>query len=117
AETAAAIPRRIALEDVTLKPISFRCLMISTDALAGALRKRLSAAPTERIGVLLPNVNALPVALLSLWSVKKIPALLNFSTGIPTMLQCIRLAGLKEIVTSRAFLEKARLDLAPVVAA
>jgi hypothetical protein len=37
------------------------------------------------------------------------PAMLNYSTGIPVMLQCAQLAGLKQIVTSRAFLEKAKL--------
>jgi acyl-[acyl-carrier-protein]-phospholipid O-acyltransferase/long-chain-fatty-acid--[acyl-carrier-protein] ligase len=46
-----------------------------------------------------------------------VPALLNFSTGIPVMLVCAQLAGLKHIITSRQFLAKARLDLAPLEAA
>jgi acyl-[acyl-carrier-protein]-phospholipid O-acyltransferase / long-chain-fatty-acid--[acyl-carrier-protein] ligase len=116
AETAAAIPNRIALEDVTLKPLSFRRLMISADVLATAWPKNSASSSQERVGLLLPNVNAVPIALLSLWAAGKIPALLNFSTGIPTMLQCIQLAGLQQIVTSRAFLEKTRLDLSPIEA-
>jgi acyl-[acyl-carrier-protein]-phospholipid O-acyltransferase/long-chain-fatty-acid--[acyl-carrier-protein] ligase len=43
--------------------------------------------------------------------------MLNFSTGIPTMLLCAQLAGLKHIITSRQFLAKARLNLAPLEAA
>ena len=39
------------------------------------------------------------------------PAVLNFSSGTPTMLACAELAGLKHIVTSRAFLERARLNV------
>ncbi len=116
AEIAAAIPRRIALEDVTLKPLTFRRLMVGTDALASAWKAHLSPTRAERIGVLLPNVNALPVTILSLWAAEKIPALLNFSTGIPTMLQCVRLAGVKQILTSHAFLEKAKLNLQPLIA-
>jgi acyl-[acyl-carrier-protein]-phospholipid O-acyltransferase / long-chain-fatty-acid--[acyl-carrier-protein] ligase len=68
----------------------------------------------ERIGVLLPNVNALPVLLLCLWSLGKVPAILNFSTGPAVMLQCARLAGLRQIITSREFLKRAKLDLAPL---
>ena len=70
--------------------------------------------PDPRIGVLLPNVNAMPVVLLSLWASGKVPAILNFSTGPATMLACARLAGLKQIITSRAFLERARLNIQPL---
>ncbi len=68
----------------------------------------------QRIGVLLPNVNAMPVTVLSLWSVGKVPAILNFSSGIPTMLACIQLAEVQHVITSSAFLEKARLNLDPL---
>lgn len=117
AETAANIPQRIALEDIALAPLNYRRLMTGTDALAGAWRRLLSADGTSRIGVLLPNINALPITLLSLWATGCVPALLNFSSGLPTMLGCARLAGLREIVTSRAFLEKTKLDPAPFAAA
>ena len=116
AATAATIPGRTALEDITFKPLTFRRLMISTDVLANAWARQLSPVRGERIGVLLPNVNALPVTVLSLWAAAKIPALLNFSSGVPTMRQCVRLAGVTQIITSRAFLEKAKLDLGPLLA-
>jgi acyl-[acyl-carrier-protein]-phospholipid O-acyltransferase/long-chain-fatty-acid--[acyl-carrier-protein] ligase len=51
------------------------------------------------------------VVVLALWSLGKVPAMLNFSSGTPTMLACAELAGLKLIVTSRAFLERARLNV------
>ena len=57
---------------------------------------------------------ATPVALLSLWSLGKVPALLNFTTGPATMLACAQLAGLKYVITSRAFVEKARWAGVPV---
>ena len=45
-------------------------------ALRRAARGGRDARPTsERIGILLPNANALPVALLALWSLGKVPAI------------------------------------------
>lgn len=117
AETAANIPGRTALEDVTFKELTYRRLLVGADLLAREWRRRLGPAPGEPVGVLLPNVNSQPVTLLSLWAAQKIPAMLNFSTGIPIMLLCAQLAGLKHIITSRRFLEKARLNLAPLEAA
>jgi acyl-[acyl-carrier-protein]-phospholipid O-acyltransferase/long-chain-fatty-acid--[acyl-carrier-protein] ligase len=113
-ETATNIPERVALEDVTFTELTYRRLMIGADLLAAEWRRRLGPAQSEPVGVLLPNVNSQPVTLLSLWAAQKIPAMLNFSTGIPVMLLCAQLAGLKHIVTSRQFLEKARLNLAPL---
>ena len=69
--------------------------------------------PYERIGVLLPNVNAMPVVILSLWAAGKVPAILNYSTGTSTLLSCARLAGLKHVITSKAFIQRAKLDPEP----
>ncbi len=117
AETAAHIPRRIAFEDVSFKELPYRRLMIGADLLAREWRRRLGPTPGESVGVLLPNVNSLPTTLLGLWAAQKIPAMLNFSTGIPTMLLCAHLARIKHLVTSRQFLTKAKLNLAPLEAA
>jgi len=113
-ETAAQIPGKVVLEDVSFTELTYRRLMVGVDVLAGEWRKRFAKADfPERVGVLLPNVNGTPVTLLSLWAVGCVPAILNFSTGIPTMLQCAQLAGLKQVVTSRVFAHKAKLDLTP----
>lgn len=111
-ETAANIPGRVALEDVTFSELSYRRLLVGADVLAGEWRRRLGPAAGERVGVLLPNLNVQLVTLLSLWAAQKVPAMLNFSTGMPVMLQCAQLAELKHIITSRQFLGKARLDIA-----
>jgi len=79
--------------------------------------RKLLPAQTTRVGVLLPNVTAAPVTLLSLWSLGKVPALLNFTSGPATMLACAQLAGLQYVITSRAFVDKARLKLEPLTAA
>lgn len=113
-ETARRQPAKIILEDATRKPLTYRRLLVGAALLARQWQKLL-AAGQERVGVLLPNVMAMPVTLLSLWTLDKTPAVLNFSTGPATLLDCVRLAGLKQIITSRAFLERARLDVQPLL--
>ncbi|MDB6022824.1 MAG: AMP-dependent synthetase, partial [Pedosphaera sp.] len=109
-------PKQLILEDALRHPLTYRRLLVAADVLSHPLEKAL-AANQPRVGVLLPNTTALPVLLLSLWRFGKVPAILNFSTGAATMLACSQLAGLKQIVTSRAFLERARLKLEPLTEA
>jgi acyl-[acyl-carrier-protein]-phospholipid O-acyltransferase/long-chain-fatty-acid--[acyl-carrier-protein] ligase len=120
-ETAATLPKKIIFEDVSFTELTYRRLLVGVDVLADEWRKRF--ANTERgvrnaelpkqVGVLLPNVNGTPVTLLSLWATGCVPAILNFSTGSTTMLQCAQLAGLKHVITSRVFAQKAKLELTP----
>jgi acyl-[acyl-carrier-protein]-phospholipid O-acyltransferase/long-chain-fatty-acid--[acyl-carrier-protein] ligase len=110
---ARATPAKVILQDATMQELTYRRLLLGADLLAGQLGPRLADGP-DRVGVLLPNVNAAPVLLLALWSCGKVPAILNFSTGPATMLACAQLAGLKHIVTSNAFLSRTRLKLDPL---
>ena len=112
AEMARRRPQHIVLEDAFRQPLTYRRLMIGVDLLAGRWRHIL-AASTERVGVLLPNTNATPLVILSLWQTGQEPAVLNYSTGVTTMIACAQLAGLRQIITSRRFLERARLDAEP----
>ena len=109
AETSRKHPGHIILEDATLQTLTYRKLMVGAEVLAHALRGPVGGG--ERVGLLLPNVNATPVVILALWSLDKVPAVLNFSSGTPTMLACAELAALKHIVTSRAFLERAKIKV------
>ena len=108
-ETARNYPSHIILEDATQQTLTYRKLMIGADVLAHALRG--SVAGGERVGLLLPNVNTTPVVILALWRLGQLPAMLNFSSGTPAMLACAKLAGLKHIITSHAFLERAKLNI------
>ncbi|MGC9944410.1 MAG: AMP-binding protein [Verrucomicrobiota bacterium] len=109
AECARNHPGQIILEDATQQTLTYRKLMVGVDLLAHALRGTITG--TERVGLLMPNVNATPLFILALWSLGKAPAILNFTAGTPTMLACTELAALKQVVTSRTFIERARLDV------
>jgi acyl-[acyl-carrier-protein]-phospholipid O-acyltransferase / long-chain-fatty-acid--[acyl-carrier-protein] ligase len=112
-QTARRWPSAVALQDVTRQKLSYRRLLAGTAALAARWDSFLPPG-ARRVGVLLPNANAVPVTLLSLWAVDKAPAIFNFSTGVPTMLACAQLAEVKHIITSRLFLERAKLNVQPM---
>jgi acyl-[acyl-carrier-protein]-phospholipid O-acyltransferase / long-chain-fatty-acid--[acyl-carrier-protein] ligase len=114
AERARQFPKKVVLEDINRQQLNYRRLLVGTRLLAEKWRDLTGG---ERIGVLLPNVNAMPVVTLSLWAAGRIPAILNYSTGMPIMLACAELAGLKQIITSRTFLARAKINAAPLTEA
>jgi acyl-[acyl-carrier-protein]-phospholipid O-acyltransferase/long-chain-fatty-acid--[acyl-carrier-protein] ligase len=107
-------PRRIILEDFTGKKLSYLKLMIGASVLADTWRTHLAE---ERVGVLLPNVAGMPVTLLSLWKLGKTPAILNYTVGPAILRKCVEVASLKTIITSRQFIQRAKLDLNDLQAA
>jgi acyl-[acyl-carrier-protein]-phospholipid O-acyltransferase/long-chain-fatty-acid--[acyl-carrier-protein] ligase len=108
-------PKQVALQDVTMQKVTYRRLLVGAELLAERWRA-LFGEGEERVGVLLPNVNAMPVVLLSLWATRKVPAILNYTTGAAIMQSCAGLAGLKRIITSRSFVTQAKLDIEPLKA-
>lgn len=116
ADMARQWPRRVIVQDVSLQELSYRRLLLGADLLAARWR-RWPQDSGPRVGVLLPNVNAVPVVLLSVWAAGKVPAILNYSVGPAILLACARLAGLKRIVTARGFIERLKLELAPFATA
>ena len=114
-ETATRFPARVILQDLNAA-LPYKRLLLGADLMGQQLRQVLRRDPA-RVGVLLPNVNATPVVLLSLWSLGREPAIFNFSTGPAIMVACAQLAGVKQVITSRAFLERANLELSPLAGA
>jgi acyl-[acyl-carrier-protein]-phospholipid O-acyltransferase/long-chain-fatty-acid--[acyl-carrier-protein] ligase len=96
------------VEDTARTPMTLRRLVLG----AAVLGRRLDAMtpPGERVGVMLPNANAALVTFFGLQAFGRVPALLNFSSGAEGMLAACRAAEVSTIVTSRAFVERGRLD-------
>lgn len=111
-DTARIMPTKVVLEDVRGQGLTYRRLLVGARLLALEIDKLVPRAE-GRVGVLLPNVAATPVVLMALWKLAKVPALLNFSTGTPMMITCSELAGLKVIISSRAFVARAKLNVDP----
>ena len=79
---------------------------------AAVLGRKFAALskPGERVGLLLPNSVAVVMAFFGLHAYGRVPAMLNFSVGSDSMLAACGAAELRTIVTSRAFVEKGKLD-------
>ena len=114
-DTAQLRPKHVVLEDI-LSRVNYRRLILGASLMSQQF-VRLLEFNNPRIGVLLPNAIVLPVTLLGLWSIGKVPCLLNYSAGATTMLACAQLAGIKQIITSRSFVARAKLNLEPLTSA
>ncbi|MEO8029081.1 MAG: AMP-binding protein, partial [Bryobacteraceae bacterium] len=63
----------------------------------------------ERVGVLMPNVNATVSLVLGMLSQRRVPAMLNYTSGAEGMQHACKIATIKVVIASRAFVEKAKL--------
>ncbi len=104
---------RIAIEDPVTGTLSYKRLLVGA-AILGA--KLMPMAPEGRaIGVMLPNANGAVVTILGLMTAGRVPAMINFTAGAANILAACKAAQIDTILSSRVFIEKARL--ANVVAA
>ena len=65
--------------------------------------------PDERVGVLLPNLAPTLGLVFGLNAHRRVPAMLNYTAGVDGMQAACTAAELRIIVTSRAFVEQAKL--------
>lgn len=97
----------VALDDVNQRRLTYNRLLAGALALSGPLVQ--GSARGETVGLLLPNASAAVVAFLAVQVAGRVPAMLNFSTGTANMLAALVAARIGTIVTSREFIERARL--------
>lgn len=96
------------IEDFKRDKLNYKDLILRSILLSQLIKKQTMAG--EHIGVMLPNVNALPVLFFALQFIGRIPAMLNFSAGTLTVKRACETAQLKTIYTSKAFVENAKLE-------
>jgi acyl-[acyl-carrier-protein]-phospholipid O-acyltransferase/long-chain-fatty-acid--[acyl-carrier-protein] ligase len=99
---------RIVLEDMQRKPVSYNGLITRVLALGAKLAD--ISAEGEAVGVLLPGAIACVAVFFGLNSRGRIPAMLNYTVGANGLLSACATAEIKTIVTSRRFVEMAKLD-------
>ena len=95
------------LEDITATPVTYKTIIKGSLAL-GRIVSKLSAEG-ENVGVLMPNVNATVYLLMGMFGMRRVPAMLNFTSGLDAMQNACRISSIKTIITSKAFVEKAKL--------
>jgi acyl-[acyl-carrier-protein]-phospholipid O-acyltransferase/long-chain-fatty-acid--[acyl-carrier-protein] ligase len=96
------------LEDPERSPLSYRRLILGSIVLGERLVQGTSRG--AKIGVLLPNVSAVAIVLFGLNAFGRVAALLNFTAGLRNLRSAVRTGRIRRIVTSRRFIEQAKLD-------
>ena len=96
------------LEDVERQPLTYGRLLLAAHVLGGQLKTL--ADEGETVGIMLPNVNGMVVTILGLNAHRRVSALLNFTAGIKNLRSAARTGRLRALVTSRRFVETARLE-------
>ncbi len=98
----------IIAEDINRSPMKYKTMILKSYVLGKAIER--SFPEEETLGILMPNVLANVVAFFALQSIDKIPAMLNFSTGVAQVLSCVKTVQLKTVLTSKKFIENAHLE-------
>ena len=101
---------RVICDDVTRNPMSYQQLITRCFALRSLLSKELGQ--DKHAGVLLPTASPTAVCFFALQSLGKIPVMVNFTHGPAQMLSCCHTAAVTTIITSRKFIDLAKLDSA-----
>jgi acyl-[acyl-carrier-protein]-phospholipid O-acyltransferase/long-chain-fatty-acid--[acyl-carrier-protein] ligase len=94
-------------EDQKPGAYSYGDLLKMTLAL-GRLASRITAEG-EHVGVLMPNMAATMGLMIGLSAFGRIPCMLNYTAGADGMQSACQAAGIRAVITSRVFLEKAGL--------
>lgn len=98
----------ISHDGVSREWLTYRQLFTKGFVLSGVLEREL--AGQTHVGLMLPTSNGALVCLTTLMMMERVPCLLNFSAGPGSMRHACEIAGVKTIMTSRAFVEKAKLE-------
>ncbi len=99
---------RIATEDPVTGELSYKKLLRGVAVLGRKLMPLAEEGKT--LGVMLPNANGAAVTLFAVMSAGRVPAMINFTAGATNILAGCRAAGVSVILTSRAFIERGRLE-------
>ena len=104
----AAVP---IIEDTARVPLTYKRLVLGAVVLGRRLARE--APQGGRLGVMLPNANGAVVTFMALQAWARVPAMLNFSAGAEGMLSACAAAQVGVVLSSRAFVARAKLG--PVV--
>jgi acyl-[acyl-carrier-protein]-phospholipid O-acyltransferase/long-chain-fatty-acid--[acyl-carrier-protein] ligase len=95
-------------EDLERIPLSYDVLITRTIAIGNALQGLTNTG--EYVGVFLPNSTKTLCVVLGLQLHGRVPAMLNYSTGAAGMVSACHVAQIKTVLTSRRFIELAKLS-------
>lgn len=94
----------IICEDIERKPLSYQKFIIRCFILGRYFSKITKAH--ERVGIMLPNAVTTAALFFGLQAFSRVPAMLNYSTGVKNLIASCQLAQITRVYTSQKFIEK-----------
>ena len=99
--------RRV-LEDAARSPLSYRDILYRSYILGHQIKD--FSKTKENIGIILPNSTGNAISIFGLSAYHRTPVMLNFTQGEGVVLSMCQTAGVKTVISSRAFVAKNKLD-------
>ena len=100
--------KHLIAEDINRTPLNYNALITKSLVLAKQLARYTDQ--NETVGVLLPGTLATVATFWGLQISGRTPAMLNYTVGAQGMISACETACLKRVISSRNFIQKARLD-------
>jgi acyl-[acyl-carrier-protein]-phospholipid O-acyltransferase/long-chain-fatty-acid--[acyl-carrier-protein] ligase len=100
--------RHIVVEDIERKPVHYNKLVAGAFVLGDALSRQTHHG--EYVGILLPSTATAVMVFMGLQTQGRVPAMLNYTVGARGMLSACHTARLRTVLTSRRFVQAAKLE-------
>lgn len=97
----------IVMEDIERRPFNYNKLIMASFVLGKKLAHLTQSG--EYVGLLLPSICTTMLTFMGLHSRGRVPAMLNYTVGARGLISACRTAQLRRVITSRRFIELARL--------
>ena len=94
-------------EDIQRTPVTYQQFITRSFILGSVIAKKTVLG--ETVGVLLPNMVNSAITFFALHAYCRVPAMLNFSTGVKNIVTACQTAVIKRVYTSRHFIQVANL--------
>jgi acyl-[acyl-carrier-protein]-phospholipid O-acyltransferase/long-chain-fatty-acid--[acyl-carrier-protein] ligase len=95
------------IEDIKMKPDTYANVLKGALALGRIVSKMTKEG--ETVAVLMPNVTTTVSLIFGMFAMRRTPAMLNYTAGTQGMQSACRISQSKVLLTSRAFIDKAKL--------
>lgn len=99
---------QIIIKDPT-NALTYKKLLLTIQVFSSKLEGILKE---KRVGIFLPSSIGMVIALFSLFKIGITPAILNFTMGRKTLIECCETAEIQTILSSKEFIKKANLEAA-----
>ncbi len=99
--------RHTCLDDLGSQPENYRGVLKKIFAISRLINKW--SQPGEHLGLLLPNTIISSCVLMAATLRGRVPAMLNYTSGVEALSDAVKAAEIRRVITSRQFIEKAEL--------